>query len=801
MQSFNTKLHKNRLGTRVLCLLFAFLFLLSSLVAGTIAFRLPTQHRSNSFRGPGEEISAVILEKFERSPDGTATSIRIPDARFLLFKVAQPSNVQIGGEFVTDSNGRIVVDGLAPGEYFFYEIMPAPGFTFDLDEHGNPIRRFYFTILPSDTSGVVRISAFNRRLSGSLIVTKTVVNYDGTPLSEEQLAQQFEFVVAFSDNGTHYFRLNGTGEPVAHTSGDSLFLRHGESAVFENIPAGVVYHVTEVLPTVPQQAMAMEFLFNDEYDANDEDAGDDGVIADESDETDESDEIIDENDEAINENDEIADEGDEINGENDNYTSDDPEIIVEEDELPATSQSMAWNVRSNNHQGTIVADVPQIVEFVNTWRDEIPSDDVEITIYKLVDGEMPHPDQGFRFRLDVAGREAVYFYLYAGESASFTIPYGVIYTIAEVDIPDGFSLIQVNYGHGTSRYGIVAQFTNRFDGTWYAEVAGRKTWVHPEGIALPPSITVRLMNGSIIVREVVVTPDENGEWNFVFENLPRYDTDGNPIEYTIVELPVQNWTPEYNGFDIINHFTGDRYTSVSVRKVWNDGNNPDRPASVLVQLLRDGVAYGEPIALNAANQWMHTWRELDLGAVWTVYELDIAEGYTKTITGSAENGFVITNTYEQRIPPSETVVVEGQKTWNHGRNPAAYRPEQIIILVYANGERHMSFVVSEAQNWRWRIVLPRFDNYGNEFVWTIDEEYIADYRKSIDGFNITNSHVSVFDPHWPNPPPDHRPPSYTPQTGEDGNLIMWVAFMLISGSGLVITVISGKKLSRNRTLS
>jgi hypothetical protein len=46
-------------------------------------------------------------------------------------------------------------------------------------------------------------------------------------------------------------------------------------------------------------------------------------------------------------------------------------------------------------------------------------------------------------------------------------------------------------------------------------------------------------------------------------------------------------------------------------KVWNDGNNPARPTSVQVQLFRDGVAYGAPVTLNAANNWSHVFLSLD----------------------------------------------------------------------------------------------------------------------------------------------------------------------------------------------
>ena len=54
-------------------------------------------------------------------------------------------------------------------------------------------------------------------------------------------------------------------------------------------------------------------------------------------------------------------------------------------------------------------------------------------------------------------------------------------------------------------------------------------------------------------------------------------------------------------------------TSVSVAKNWNDADNQDgkRPENIQVQLYADGKAQGEPVVLNAENNWSHIWSELD----------------------------------------------------------------------------------------------------------------------------------------------------------------------------------------------
>ena len=61
------------------------------------------------------------------------------------------------------------------------------------------------------------------------------------------------------------------------------------------------------------------------------------------------------------------------------------------------------------------------------------------------------------------------------------------------------------------------------------------------------------MDGNRVVEEKIVTPDENGEWHYTF-NAPKYDEDGNKIQYTVVEVPLYNFIPTYDGYNIKNTY-------------------------------------------------------------------------------------------------------------------------------------------------------------------------------------------------------------------------------------------------------
>lgn len=86
------------------------------------------------------------------------------------------------------------------------------------------------------------------------------------------------------------------------------------------------------------------------------------------------------------------------------------------------------------------------------------------------------------------------------------------------------------------------------------EIKGEKTWeLGGHTVVLPESIMVRLKNGDIVVDEVVVTPNEQGVWQYAF-TAPKYDADGNEIQYTVEELPVAGFIPLYQNFDIVNTY-------------------------------------------------------------------------------------------------------------------------------------------------------------------------------------------------------------------------------------------------------
>ena len=203
-------------------------------------------------------------------------------------------------------------------------------------------------------------------------------------------------------------------------------------------------------------------------------------------------------------------------------------------------------------------------------------------------------------------------------------------------------------GYETSVDGF--NITNAYT-TETTEVKGSKTWNDADNQdgKRPESITVRLLANGEEKDSKTVTADENGNWTYSFENLPKYEA-GKEIAYTVTEDAVADYTTEITGYDITNSYAPGK-TSVTVTKAWADNNDRDghRPKEIKVQLKADGENSGEEITLNAENKWTYTWSDLDQkkagkDIVYTVEETSETTGYISEVTGDAAEGFVITNT-------------------------------------------------------------------------------------------------------------------------------------------------------------
>ena len=100
--------------------------------------------------------------------------------------------------------------------------------------------------------------------------------------------------------------------------------------------------------------------------------------------------------------------------------------------------------------------------------------------------------------------------------------------------------------------------------------------------------------------------------------------------------------------------------SLTVKKMWSDGNDKHSNDKVTVQLYRNGQPYSftlfgrvvddGKVVLSAENRWQHTWSGLDPNYTWTVDELYLPGNWIRTIDYYG-NTVTITNTVANFAPP------------------------------------------------------------------------------------------------------------------------------------------------------
>ena len=309
------------------------------------------------------------------------------------------------------------------------------------------------------------------------------------------------------------------------------------------------------------------------------------------------------------------------------------------------------------------------------------------------------------------------------------------YTIKEVSVGTGYT----STVSGNARDGFTITNSREVEKT---SVAGKKTWndQNNQDGKRPSSITINLLKNGVKAGSRTVTEADGWKWNF--ENLDKYEN-GKAINWSISEDQVDGYSTAINGYDVTNSYTPGK-TSVQVTKAWADRDNQDgkRPENVKVQLLADGKEVeGKTLTLTATNNWTDTFTDLDEYAFgekiqYSVKEETVGNGYTSVLSGSAEEGFTITNTREP-----EKISVAGQKTCDDQNNQDGKRPAAITINLLRNGTRMDSRTVTEADGWKWSFDgLDRFEN-GQPVTYAITEDQVEGYSSVITGYDVTNSYT------------------------------------------------------------
>ncbi len=406
-----------------------------------------------------------------------------------------------------------------------------------------------------------------------------------------------------------------------------------------------------------------------------------------------------------------------------------------------------------------------------------------LTISKTVSGHLEDVDTQFAFELVLSDNTVTgtyggvefkdgtaSFVLKDGQSvhiSDLSVPAGTGYTITETGnagavltstkttvVTEGGNTVSTTpensvTGKLNSDSVISVLFTNKYEENINIPVT--KEWQDNNDQAgkRPESVTVTLLENGVTTGNSLTLNEVNG-WSGSFDDLPKYDANGDEISYSLREHPVENYTGDIEGdaetgFTIINSYTPPTI-EVCAEKRWDDNNDQDgiRPDAITLKLKNGNtVVRTETVTPDDKGSWecsfigLPKFDSYGKEIVYTLEELKV-EDYSSVITGDAEKGFVITNSHTP-----ETVDISGSKTWDDDNDRDGKRPSSITVRLYADGQelKDKALTVTENDGWQWSFEdLPKYSG-GKEIVYTITEDAVPDYVSAVNGYDLTNSYT------------------------------------------------------------
>ncbi|MGY3766872.1 Cna B-type domain-containing protein, partial [Vagococcus vulneris] len=318
-------------------------------------------------------------------------------------------------------------------------------------------------------------------------------------------------------------------------------------------------------------------------------------------------------------------------------------------------------------------------------------------------------------------------------------------------------------------------------------VAGKKVWddYNDKFETRPESIFVRLYKNNQFYQRKEVKPDGQGNWEFRFDNLPKYSETYELNVYTVDEETVPNGYKSEVGENnvITNTFRNEEKTQVSGEKIWDDYNNKfnTRPQEIIVNLLRNNQPF-QAVKTNKEKNWEYKFTDLDkYDAAGNEYQYTVEE---ETVDGykTKINGNNIFNQYRN----TDKTDFKVQKVWDDRDDQANIRPKSIDIQLLQNGRNKDKVELSESNKWQYQFKnLEKYDENGEEYIYTAVEEgiptYITkyDYKDKTD-LTITNTYhdasttnisgIKVWDDYNGQIPNHPRPKSIEVELLQDGKV-------------------------------
>lgn len=288
----------------------------------------------------------------------------------------------------------------------------------------------------------------------------------------------------------------------------------------------------------------------------------------------------------------------------------------------------------------------------------------------------------------------------------------------------------------------------------YTSLSVEKVWEdnnNQDGIR-PYVIDVQLLANGVEGEgpKIELSKYRDSNWQGVFRGLSLYDSDGNPIEYSVKE--VEQYSGELDGYQstVTNTKSDSGYsytitnthvpetTEISGTKTWDDKDNQDgkRPTAITANLLADGVKVDSK-KVTAADNWKYEFKDLPKYKVGQEIKYSVTEEAVK-VYETKVSGTDITN-----IHTPETTDITVTKIWDDRNDKEKKRPDSIKVTLKANDKDLQTVTIMAEDDWKYEFKdLPKYEN-GKQIKDSVTEEEVTGSTTTIKedesgNFEITN---------------------------------------------------------------
>lgn len=306
----------------------------------------------------------------------------------------------------------------------------------------------------------------------------------------------------------------------------------------------------------------------------------------------------------------------------------------------------------------------------------------------------------------------------------------------------------------------------------------KKTW---EGTPLKEiKVKLNIFSASDAKKTESLILNEENNWQGEFKDLPIVDSKGFKIDYSITEvINVDGEEIELNNneekviegvkykstikevknseekilkeYEINNIVESEKplepeKTSVKVQKEWI--GTAGESAEII--LLKNNEEY-KTVELNEKNNWEYEFKDLPVvdnindsnSNIYSIKETPV-KGYTTTIEEISVNNYTVINTEDiEKIDLTvEKVWVGLEKEYDGDVNLELYRNGEH----YIDGEKEYTITLNKNTGWKYIFKdLPKYDENGEEYIYTIEEPGLDEERFSVEVFNKegTENHIIV----------------------------------------------------------